>query len=366
MSVAWIGSQPVSLMDAIQNAAKLLASSRCPVFTLDTDVHGTRGAIALVERLGGAYDHARGESLANEVSLFTDYGGMFTTPGEARRRSSLIVLVGEIPAHHHELLQSWAASQPDLGDRNKRSWFRIEGSGTAGSDTSKFARRLKAVSLGSDGLLLGGALAVLRAELQERQVASSLSNIDRFRKFLTKSAFPVFVFSGASGDGPSLVALQGLVADLNRKGRASSVFLPADDDAWGTALTSLWMTGFPPRTGFSNSLPSYDPVRWNVQRMIRDKEADLHVWMSTSGGETPPKGGSIALISLSKNEAPTAGAAVTISVGKAGVDHDGVAYSSRLGTFRAIEATAPSQLPSVSNIIRQMAEVLPGRGALPC
>lgn len=366
MSVAWIGSQPVSLMDAIQKAAKLLASSRCPVFTLDTDVHGTRSAIALAERLGGAYDHALGETLANEIALFTDHGGMFTTPGEARRRASLIVLVGEIPAAHHDMLESWAASQPDLGDRGKRMWFHVDSAATNSIDASKLARKLKAVSLKGEGLSLDGALAVLRAELQGRKVTTALSNIEQLRKALTKSAFPVFVFSGTSGDIPSLVMLQGLVADLNRKGRASSVFLPADDDAWGTALTSLWMTGFPPRTGFINSLPSYDPERWDVQRMIRDREADLHVWMSTRGGETPPKGGRIALISLSKNEVPTAGAAVTISVGKAGVDHDGVAYSSRVGTFRAIPATVPSQLPSVSNIVRQLAEALPGRKALPC
>ena len=130
MSVAWVGSQPVPLTDAVRNAAKLLASSRCPVFTLDADVHGTRSAIALAERLGGAYDHARGKVLATEVALFTDSGGMFTTPGEARRRSSLIVVVGEIPSDHHGLLQAWAGSQPDLGDRQKRSWFHIDGTET--------------------------------------------------------------------------------------------------------------------------------------------------------------------------------------------------------------------------------------------
>ena len=364
MSVAWIGSQPVSLMDAIQNAAKLLASSRCPVFTLDTDVHGTRSAIALAERLGGAYDHALGDVLAKEVALFTDHGGMFTTPGEARRRSSLIIVVGDIPAVHHDMLLSWAGSQPDLGDRGKRAWFHIHGElHVAG----KLAQQLKAVSLDANGLSLGGALAVLRAELQGRPVARSLGNIEQFRKALAKSQFPVFVFSGTSSDAPGLVMLQSLIADLNRKSRASSVFLPADDDAWGTALTSLWMTGFPTRTGFSNSLPSYDPVRWDVQRMIREKEADLHVWVSSrGGGATPPKGGKAVVISLDRTEAPTSGAAVTIAVGKAGVDHDGVAYSSRIGTFRSLAATAPSPLPSIANIVRQLAGALPGKKALPC
>jgi len=364
MSVAWVGSQPVPLADAVRNAAKLLASSRCPVFTLDADVHGTRSAIALAERLGGAYDHAKGAVLATEVALFTDSGGMFTTPGEARRRSSLIVIVGEIPSAHHELLQAWADSQPDLGDKQKRSWFHIAGAETA--EAGKLARKLKATPLLGEGLSLGSTLAVLRAELQGRHLVVSLSNIERFKKALTPAQFPVFVFSGASDEAAGLVMLQGLIADLNKTGRASSVFLPADDDAWGTALTSLWMTGFPPRTGFTNSLPSYDPGRWDVQRMIRDKEADLHVWMSTRGGENPPRGGNIPLISLSKTDAPTSGAQVTISVGKPGIDHDGVSYSSRIGTFRAVQATQPSQLPSVSNIVSQLAEALPGRKALPC
>lgn len=365
MSVAWIGSQPVPLSDAIRNAAKLLASSRCPVFTLDADVHGTRNAIALAERSGGAYDHVLGQALADEIALFTDGGGMFTTPGEARRRSSLVVIVGEIPSVHRDLLQGWADSQPDLGDREKRSWFHIDGT-MVSAEGRALARQLKAVPLRGEGLSLAAALAVLRAELQGRHASGSLINSDRLKKALVTAQFPVFVFSGSSGEASGLVMLQGLIADLNKKRRASSVFLPADDDAWGSALTSLWMTGFPPRTGFTNSLPSYDPVRWDIQRMIRDKEADLHVWMSTRGGETPPKGGRIATISLSRTDVPTSGAAVTIRVGKAGVDHDGVSYSSRIGTFRAVQATAPSQLPSVSSIIQQLGEALPGRKTLAC
>jgi formylmethanofuran dehydrogenase subunit B len=364
MSVAWVGSQPVSLTDAIRNAAKLLGSSRCPVFTLDADVHGTRSAIALAERLGGAYDHARGEVLAREVALFTDHGGMFTTPGEARRRSSLIVIVGDIPAAHHDLLQAWAGSRPDLGDRHERRWFHIDGADTPHAAT--LARKLKATPLRAEGQSLASVLGVLRAGLQNRAATVSLSNFDRFSKALAGALFPVFVFSGTSGEAPGLVMLQGLIADLNKTGRASSVFLPADDDAWGTALTSLWMTGFPPRTSFSNSLPSYDPGRWDIQRMIRDKEADLHVWMSTRGGETPPKGGRIALISLSKTDAPTLGAKVTISVGTPGIDHDAVSYSSRIGTFRAVTAGKPSELPNISSIINRLADALPGQRALPC
>lgn len=362
MSVAWIGSQPVSLMDAVRKASGLLKASRCPVFTIDADVHGTRSAIALAERVGAPYDHPLGQTLSREVALFTDHGGMFTTAGEARNRSDVIVLVGDIPPHHGGLLLDWASTQPRSDKLKKRSWFHIRGSEYSGAP--KLA--VRAVQVGGDDLSLGNVLAVVRATLQGRQTLSSLTNIDRLLKSLSATRFPVFVFSGASGQMPDLIMLQEIVADLNKKGRASSVFLPADEAAWGMALTSLWMTGFPPRTGFTDSLPSYDPVRWDIQRMIRDKEPDLHVWMSTRGGQPPSKGTRLSLIALERTAVPVQGTAVTIAVGQAGLDHDGVCYSSRTGTFRAVQAAEPSQLPSLSSVVRQLAVALPGRKALVC
>jgi formylmethanofuran dehydrogenase subunit B len=361
MSVAWIGSQPVSLMDAVQKAAGLLKASRCPVFTIDADVHGTRSAIALAERVGAAYDHPLGAVLSREVALFTDHGGMFTTAGEVRNRSDVIVVAGDIPHHHAELLLGWANSAPRPGSVKKRSWFHIHGAGAG-----KLPGRVRAVPLHGEGLCLGTALAVLRATLQGRQTLSALTNIDRLLKALSTARFPVFVFSGQSGQLPDLIMLQDMVADLNKKGRAGSMFLPADDGAWGTALASLWMTGFPPRTGFRDSLPSYDPVRWDIQRMIKGAETDLHVWMSTRGGQTPPKGSRLPLISLGRTAEPAKGTAVTIAVGEAGLDHDGVYYSSMTGTFRAVQAAKPSQLPSLSGVLGQLGLALPGRKALAC
>ena len=75
---------------AAEHAAALLQASRCPVFSFDTDVHGTRAAIALAERVGAAYDHAGGAALARETALFTDKGGMIDCAGRgapARRRA---------------------------------------------------------------------------------------------------------------------------------------------------------------------------------------------------------------------------------------------------------------------------------------
>ncbi|TIU69378.1 MAG: tungsten formylmethanofuran dehydrogenase, partial [Mesorhizobium sp.] len=89
MAVAWIGNREALVERAAAHAAALLGSSRCPVFSLDTDIHGTRAAIALAERVGAAYDHADGAAVSRETALFTDKGAMTVAPGETHRRADV-------------------------------------------------------------------------------------------------------------------------------------------------------------------------------------------------------------------------------------------------------------------------------------
>ncbi|MDX3924545.1 MAG: tungsten formylmethanofuran dehydrogenase [Shinella sp.] len=360
--VAWIGSQAVSLPAAVEEAARLLASSRCPVFSIDSDIHGCRSLIALAERAGAAYDHVRGRDLADGVSLYTELGGFFTTATEARRRSDLIAVVGDIPAVHDELLRSLASAVPDLAAGGSRRWFHL----ALGKGGNRFAHGAKAVSVASGDLPLGGMLAVLRARISGKSVSTTLTNMDRFCDALAKAAFPVFIFSRLE-DAGSLVMLQGIIADINKTRRATSLFLPPDDDSWGLVLASTWMTGLPPRTCFSTGKPVYDPLLFDVERMMDEKEADMHLWVSEKEIAPPRKRRNLPLVAMARTERPVDGAAVTFAIGKAGTDRDGVAYTSRTGTLAAVKASAPSDLPGVQAVVARLAEALPRREeALPC
>ena len=103
--------------------------------------------------------------------------------------------------------------------------------------------------------------------------------------------------------------LQGLIADLNRKSRASALHLPASENGWGSALASTWMTGFPLRTGFARGFPEFDPWRFDVARMIAAGEADLHLsgFCRRGTGLAARKERRIALIALAKTDQPVAG-----------------------------------------------------------
>jgi formylmethanofuran dehydrogenase subunit B len=197
-------------------------------------------------------------------------------------------------------------------------------------------------------------------------VSTPVSKFDDFAAALAGAKFPVFLFSGLSSDAFGLEMLQGLVADLNRKARASSLHLPASESGWGSALASTWMTGFAPRTGFARGFPEFDPWRFDIERMIAEGEADLHLRISTGKSGPAPKARGVPLIMLAKTLKPVAGAAVTIAIGKAGVDHDAVVYSARTGTLHSAAATAPSALPPAAEIIHSIGVQVSPEAGWPC
>jgi len=362
MAVAWISNREVPLERAAEHAAALLHSSRCPVFSLDTDIHGTRAAIALAERVGASYDHVDGAALARETALITDRGGMFVSPGEVRRRADVVAIVGELPEAHHRFVADLAGTVPDLGGANRREFFLI---GDGGRQAPLLGgRKPTRLSCAEGGL--GGVLAALRAQCAGRQVSAQVSNFAQFKDALTSARFPVFLFSGFSADGLALEMLQGLLADLNKTSRASGLLLPARESGWGSALASTWMTGFPLRAGFTRGFPEYDPWRFEAGRQLAEGETDLHLWISANGNVPAAGNGGARLIVLAKTTQPFAGADVTLAIGQAGVDHDGVAYSSRTGSLAFVAATAASQRPSAASILRLIAGRIPAEAALPC
>ncbi|RWM17394.1 MAG: tungsten formylmethanofuran dehydrogenase [Mesorhizobium sp.] len=366
MAVAWIGNRETLVERAAAHAAALLGSSRCPVFSLDTDIHGTRAAIALAERVGAAYDHVDGAALSRETALFTDKGAMTVAPGETRRRADVVVIVGELPKIHHEFVGELAETVPDLSAKNQREIFLVGSSGVSAPPLNK-GRKATLLSCGEASL--GATLAALRAQCRGRQTSQPVSNFDDFAKALEAAHFPVFLFSGDATEGLALEMLQGLITDLNRTSRASGLHLPASENGWGSALASTWMTGFPLRTGFARGFPEFDPWRYDVARMIAAGEADLHLRISSSivqPQKKQKKKSRMTMIALAKTQEPVAGAAVTIAIGEAGVDHEAVVYSSRTGSLRSVDARAASELPSAATIIRLVASHVSAKAALPC
>jgi formylmethanofuran dehydrogenase subunit B len=95
MEHAWIAGQPAALDAAIEGAAKLLASSRCPLIAgLGTDVAGARAAITLADRIGAIIDHMHSDAVLRDLDVMRSSGMLITTPTEAYVRADTLLLIG--------------------------------------------------------------------------------------------------------------------------------------------------------------------------------------------------------------------------------------------------------------------------------
>ncbi len=356
MSHATLDGAPIAIEDAYQHAAKILSGANFPVVAgLSTDAAGARAAILLAERLRGAYDHLACDELFNDLDVTRSFGMFVTTPGEARVRADVVLLVGG------GLIEQW----PDLFERlalgqparfNAAAPRQILWLGPKRNEAKIDGVEIETIAATPDAL--PGLLAAIRARVGGRAVAmtgAALKKIDAIAATLKAARFGAVVWSGSVIDGLTVEALQGLVTELNIGTRFTGVPIGARGGASGVTQVSGWMTGFPPRTGFGRGYPEHDPWRFDARRLVDSGEADAALWIAAHAGEAPDwERDDVPLITLAPKGA--GGDAKTrrglyIEVGRPGETHDAAELAQESSSFVLRRATAPSDAPTVAEVI---------------
>ena len=369
-AAASIDGAPASLDEAAAAAARLLARSHQPLFAgLGTDIDGTRAAIALAERVGGVIEHMHSAALLRDLDCLRETGVMLTTPGEARVRADVVLLVGDglteaWPALNERLLRPPA--RPDGVDVARRIvWLAPH----ADAIISGFDGDIEIVAAGV-GTRLAANLASLRARVKGRPVAQTqlpLSALDTLASVVKGARFGVAVWTARSLGALEIEMLHGLVRDLNDTTRFSTLPLPALDNGAGVLAASGWTTGFPMRTGFGSGVPIHDPWRFDAERLVTSGETDCVVWISSFGATPPAWRSAVNIIALCERTAEfEKEPKVRITVGRPGVDHDAVVHSSDVGTLVAATATARSGALSVAHALERIGANLEDPNASPC
>ena len=369
MSQSSINGRAAPLDAAIAEAAGLIGKSRLTVVAgLGADVAGAQAAIALCERIGGVVDHMSSAALLRDLDVLRESGMMLTTPGEARTRGDVVLLVGD-GLVESGLLEAMPdlrtrALTPPAAEGVLRRIFRLGADeadmrALAGAATDSVS---KIETISSDAASLPEWLAALRARVNGRPVALSgarSGEIDALAAALRSAKFGVAVWSAARLDVLTIEMLCGLVRDLNAKTRFTGLPLAPGDNAAGVLQVCGGMTGFPMRTGFGSGVPEHDGWVFDAERLVESGEADCALWISTYGAEAPRWRKPIPLIALTAAAAEfSRPPAVRIAVGRPGVDHDSVDYCVAMGTLVSKAASHPSQTPSVAEVIGRLVVAL--------
>jgi formylmethanofuran dehydrogenase subunit B len=368
MTRSSINGRAAPLKAAIAEAARLISESRQTVITgLGADVAGVRAALLLADRIGGVVDHVHSAALLRDLDVLREHGAMLTTPGEARIRGDVLLLVGDVSADP-ALPGIFPDFKLPLGLPSSPSAKRrvIHLSDPATVQAATAARTSKASASIEERLQLPLRLiGAIRARVNGRPVAlddAMLREVEAVVDALKSATFGIAIWSAGSLDALTIEMLCGLVKDINANTRFAGLPLVPEDNAAGVLQTCAWMSGFPIRTSFAPGYPEHDPWTFDTDRMVDSGEADCALWISTYQPIAPRWQKPIATIALTNAGAEFAQApAVHIVVGHPGVDHDCVEYSAWMGTLTTKSASHRTDAPSAAEVIRALSALLDDR-----
>ncbi len=349
---AFVDGAAVSLETAAAAAARLLEQARLPVIAgLATDAAGTRAAIALAEKLRGAYDHLLSDVLLRDIDVMQQAGRMVTTAGDVRLRADCVLFAGpNVRETWPDLTKQLNLSAPPRLAEEKAA-RKIFWLGPGRGEAAEVGATEIAVAPGE----LPHAVACLRAAVLQRKTQTNGALGQKLADLaaeLKAAHFGVIVWSAESLDRLTIEMIGGLAVDLNQKTRFSTLLVDPGMNAPGVVQTSGWMTGFPVRTGFGRGYPEYDTWRFDANRMIEADEADAALWISAYGAESPQWKRQVPIVALVRPQTlfgyPPR---VRIEVGSPGRDHDAIEYARDIATFTLTLAKSPSDAPRVSEVI---------------
>ncbi|MBV8848583.1 MAG: formylmethanofuran dehydrogenase [Methylobacteriaceae bacterium] len=351
-NACFIDGRSVALAEATHAAAGLIAASRLPVFLIGaSDVAGARAAIRLAACVGGAVDHIASEGALRELDVMRSFGKFIVTPSEARNRADTVLLIGS------SLTKAW----PDMADvlglaagprlalqpgRREILWI--------GADREEGLARLAGQTIVTADETLPAVIAALRARNAGRRVglaASELASLDAIVEKLQRAQFGLVVYNPSILDALAIEMVAGLVADLNRTTRFSTISGGGAGNAETLMQTAGWMTGFPVRIGLGRGYPEHDPWRFGARRLVESREADLVVWIASNTAELPVWAAETTLAALTAATSNIPAAKVQITVGEHGRDHDAVEFVRETQSLAWRRASKHSDVPSAAALL---------------
>ncbi|MDF2763605.1 MAG: formylmethanofuran dehydrogenase [Rhodospirillales bacterium] len=329
-----IDGQAVAESAAIERAAALIASSAAPLVAgLAAEVDGVRAALALADACGAALDHLRAEGLMRLLLPLIERGAVQTTLSELRNRADLVLVLGPDPRRIAPRLIERALPPTGLFVQEaapRRILF------IGGVPETELAPHLsvQVIPAPTHRLAeLAGALARLIAgkALPRPEIAGvPAARLAELAQQMRDARYGVALFAPALLEGAepelAVAAILHLIQELNRTTRWSALPVAGGDGLIGASQAMLWQSGVPLRSRFTPEGPRFAPHRLAADRLLREREADLLIWISAFRPAPPPEA-SVPMIALAHPETRFARPPeVFLPVGVPGVDHGGAAF----------------------------------------
>ncbi len=367
-SSAKIKGKDVSLDDAIDAVCKILKKSHTPLIAgLGTDVSGMRSVMELADKTGAILDHMHGNGLIRNTLVLQDLGWIMTTMAEIKNRADLVIFAGtdatNFPRFYERVIwneESMFKSKKDdrqivyIGDKlNSKSGINPNGK-------RPIVLNCKTEEIGEIVSSLHAMVA--GSTLDVKEVAGvKIETLQTLAEKMKSAKYGVIVWAPGELNIPHAeLTIQNfceIVKYLTRVTRFAGFSLGGNDGGMTANNVCAWQSGYPLRVNFNKGYPDYDAHRYSTQKVLKNKEVDSLLWISSFESNVNSPRASIPTIVMGKpdtklNFKPD----VFIPVSTPGVDHSGQIIRTDNVVSLPLKKIRQSPYASVHSILKQVIE----------
>ncbi len=365
---AKIKGQNVSLDDAIDLTAKILKKSHTPLFAgLGTDVTGMRSVMELADKTGAILDHMHGNGLIRNTLVLQDLGWMMTTMAEIKNRADLIIFAG-----------TDATNFPRFFDRviwNEESMFKLKNDDrqivyigenlNTKSGINPNGKKPTVIDCKTEqiGEIISSIHAMISGQdLDVKEVAGVKINVLQKLAIQMKAAkYGVVIWAPGEIDIPHAeLTIQNfceMVKYLTRFTRFAGFSLGGNDGGMSANGVCAWQSGYPLRVNFNKGYPEYDAHRYSTQKVLKNKDVDSLLWISSFNSSINSPRASIPTIVMGMPDTklhfkPD----VFIPISTPGIDHTGQLIRTDNVVSLPLKKVRTSSYESISSVLKQVIE----------
>ena len=365
---AKIKGKDVSLDDAINSTCKILKKSHTPLIAgLGTDVSGMRSVMELADKTGAILDHMHGDALIRNTLVLQDLGWMMTTMAEIKNRADLIIMAGtdasNFPRFYERVI--WNEQSMFKLKNDDREIVYIGNKLNTKSGVNPNGKRPTVLNCETEqiGEIISSLHALVSgAVLDVKEVAGvKIKTLQILAEKMKTAKYGVIVWAPGELDIPHAeLTIQNFcetVKYLTRFTRFAGFSLGGNDGAMSAMSVCAWQSGYPLRVNFDKGYPDYDAHRYSTHNVLKKKEVDSLLWISSFNSNTHTPHASIPTIVLGKADTkldfiPD----VFIPVSTPGIDHTGQIIRTDSVVSLPLKKVRQSPYSSVHSIIRQVIE----------
>ena len=354
-----------SRKQALARAAELLSTANFSVlYTVATDVEGSRASIELAERTGSIIDQSGNSAFHRVASRIQARGTYLTTISEVRNRADLIVLFGNnLFDSFPRILDVLAPNESFFSSNNKNRKIVLIGN----RQINKKFNSIDFINCDIDKIT--HLIAIVQAKLNETNPPSSdcfdqdqITKICQLATEIQNANYSVLLwcadeFNSLLGD-LTIDAVMQLVDIINEKKRSTVLPLTRNPSLTTFNQVCTWQTGNLSPLSFLDGTPEFHPRHYSLESMLNRRQIDLLVWVGglEESVQLPP--GKIPTVVLSPNHVSSSD--VYIPVGIPGIDHNGHLFRTDSVVPLYLHTVRASKYPSAANTIRSILEALEG------